>query len=238
MRDKITFIDFETNGFQGSEVLSMSLRHSTGESLTRYYYPKEAYNQEAIKCNGLTSERVDELRGACEYAPYFCDDMEIIPLFFETKTVVSHNIAFDFSFLPHIVKTMPLNFMCTMKANTKYFEKQPKLKEACEYYGIEYDEDELHTSAYDVELCEAIYESMKESDRVPNNDYLTKVYAGRNFLGECVHPFGSLKGLSASDMDGEQMEHFLNKYQSAGAHEMYEEVLAYFKARQVSRGKL
>lgn len=238
MRDKITFIDFETNGFGGSDVLSMSLIHSTGEAITRYYYPKEPYNESAIKINGLTKEVVTELRGACEYAPYFCDDLDIAPMFFETDTLVAHNIAFDFTFLPHIVKLMPLKLFCTMKSNAKYFDKNPKLMEACEHYDISVEEDQLHGSAYDTLLCEAIYQAMRAEDKMPNNDYLTKVYAARNWIGEKIHPFGSLKGLSASDMDEAQMESFLEKYQSAEAHEMFDEVMVYFNALLVSRGKL
>lgn len=223
-RSLTTILDFETNGFQGSDILSMGLRHSNGEIINRYYYPQGEYNEEAIKINGLTEEKITELRGDAPYSLHFCNDTEVPDMFLATDTLVAHNIAFDYSFLPWRVKAMPLKLFCTMKANTKYFEKNPKLKEACEHYGIELEEDLLHGAAYDAKLCHAIYDAMKEEDKAPNKDFLTKVYAGYNGWGDMVHPFGSLKGMSVNDMNLADLNYFLSKYHSSDEHEMFDEV--------------
>lgn len=230
MRKLTTVLDFETNGFQGSEVLSMSLRHSNGEKITRYYYPIEAYNEKAIAINGLTRERVTELRGDAPYPHYFHHDREVASMFFETETLVAHNIAFDYSFLPIDVQAMDMKLFCTMKSNAKYFEKNPNLKECAAFYGISFDENELHGSDYDTMLCEQIYTRMKEEDKTPNEDFLTKVYAARNAWGEKIHPFGQLKGLSVEAMSLSDMKLFLEKYRCEAAHEMFIEVKEKFQA--------
>lgn len=224
VRNLITFLDFETNGFQGSDVLSIGLRHSNGEVFNRFYFPQGEYKESAIAINGLTKERVTELRGDATYPAHFKDDEEVISLFEQTDILVAHNIEFDYSFLPDKVKAMPLKLFCTMKGNTKYFQKNPKLIEAAEHYNIPVDKEGLHGAAYDVLLCQSIYEAMDKKDKPVQNDCLTKVYAARNAKGEKIHPFGSLKGLTAKDMTLEQTRYFLAKYDSPEKHEMFDDV--------------
>ena len=63
MRTTTAILDFETNGFFGSSVLSISLRKDNGECVSKYYYPVEEYNERAISVNGLTEEVIKEKRG-------------------------------------------------------------------------------------------------------------------------------------------------------------------------------
>lgn len=228
---RVTVIDFETNGFQGSEVLSFSYAHDLvdmhSEVQSRYYYPRGEYNEKAIAVNGLTQEKIRELRGDADYPRHYDEDVQfIMSVFAHTDVIVAHNIAFDYSFLPALPDPQCQVF-CTMKANTKYFDKNPKLKEAAEYYGIEVSEENLHGSAYDVELCLAIYNAMKEEDKTPSDDFLTKVYAARNEYGNKIHPFGKWKGFTWSSFTEKDCEEFLEKYNGPHTHEMYEDVFSW-----------
>ena len=229
---QVTVIDFETNGFQGSDVLSFSWAHDKGDIRSdvqsRYYYPRSEYNEKAIAVNGLTQEKIRELRGDEDYPRYYDEDTEFIAsVFAHTDVLVAHNIAFDFSFLPITCITSYFKIFCTMKANTKYFDKRPNLKEAAEYYGIEVAEESLHGSAYDVELCLAIYNAMKEEDKEPNDDFLSKVYAARNGDGNMICPFGKWKGFSYPMFTKKDCEEFLEKYNGPHTHEMYEDVFSW-----------
>lgn len=223
-RNLVTYLDFETNGLKDCDVLSMGLRHSNGEVINRFYFPQGEYNEKAIAINGLTEERIIEFRGDATYPRHFKDDEDVIGMFEQTDILVAHNIGFDYTFLPERVWAMPLKLFCTMKGNTKYFEKNPKLIEAAKFYEIEVNEDDLHGAAYDVLLCQSIYEAMDEKDKPIQKDCLTKVYAARNGKGEKIHPFGSLKGLTAHDMTLEQARYFLAKYDSTEKHEMFNDV--------------
>jgi DNA polymerase-3 subunit epsilon len=78
---KIAFLDFETNGFQGSEVLSMSLRFNNGTKVNRFYFPKEPYNEQSISIHGLTKEKITQLRANADYEKHFIDDKDIIAMF-------------------------------------------------------------------------------------------------------------------------------------------------------------
>lgn len=227
---RVTVIDFETNGFQGSEVLSFSYAHHDNDwtptfNESRYYYPRGEYNEKAIAVNGLTEEKITKLRGDADYPRHYDEDVEFIASVLErTDVIVAHNIAFDYSFLPHEVIPKNCQVFCTMKANTKYFDKNPKLKEAAEYYGIEVAEESLHGSAYDVELCLAIYNAMKEEDKEPNDDFLSKVYAARDEYGNMIHPFGKWKGWCVGVFSEKDCEEFLGKYNGSHTHEMYDAI--------------
>lgn len=214
-------LDFETNGFFGSSVLSISVRKNDGQTMSRYYYPVEAYNEKAIAINGLTEEVITEKRNEATYPKYFNEDLEVISLFEDVKTLVAHNIEFDYSFLPSAVKEMDLEIFCTMKSQTHKFHKNMSLKDTAEFYEIEFDSSLAHGSDYDTFICEAIYNKIE--DKVFTRDYLKKVFAGRNSEGEMIFPFGSLSGKTASDLTVEERETFLSKY-SVDTHEMYQAV--------------
>lgn len=221
MRTTTAILDFETNGLFGSSVLSISLRKDNGECVSRYYYPVEAYNERAISVNGLTEEVIKEKRGNATYPLYFYQDTEITNLFNDVKTLVAHNVEFDYSFLPLSVKEIDLQIFCTMKSQTHKFHKNMSLKDTAIYFGIEFNEELAHGSDYDTLICQEIYNKIE--DKIFTRDYLTKVFAGRNEDNEMIFPFGSLAGKTAQDLTEEERTGFLAKY-TADTHEMYHEV--------------
>lgn len=221
MRTTTAILDFETNGFFGSSVLSISLRKDNGETISRYYYPIEAYNERAISVNGLTEEVITAKRAGATYPMYFVEDTEIVSFFEDVKVLVAHNIEFDYSFLPEAVKAMNLEIFCTMKSQTHKFHKNMSLKDSAIYFGIEFNEELAHGSDYDTLICEAIYNKIE--DKIFTREYLTKVFAGRNEDGEMIFPFGSLAGKTVQDLTEEERATFLSKY-TADTHEMYHEV--------------
>ena len=223
MEEKTTvFLDFETNGFQGSDVLSVAAIKDNGEEFVRHYFPEGEYNESAIAVNGLNEEKITELRGDADYAEHFKDDKEFVEFMKDADVVVAHNVAFDYSFLPEEVKAQGLEVVDTMKANNDIVEgKMPKLSEAAEHYGVEFKEEELHGAYADAKLAKEIYEAMPEERKIPNDEYLTKEFAARNEEGEMVFPYGSLRGLTAGEMNEEQVEKFFSRFDSEEKHEMF-----------------
>lgn len=219
LRTTTAVLDFETNGFFGSSVLSISVRKSNGETFSRYYFPVEAYNEKAIAVNGLTQEVITEKRNGAEYPLYFSEDTEIVSLFEDVKVLVAHNVEFDYSFLPSLVKEMDMEIFCTMKSQTHKFYKNMSLKDTAEFFGIEFNTELAHGSDYDTLICEMIYNKIE--DKVFTRDYLRKVFAGRNTQGEMIFPFGSLAGKTAAELTQEERETFLSKFNSS-THEMYD----------------
>lgn len=183
--NKITliFFDTETNGMSSNNsVLSITAMKAqidketfeieVLEEFTRYYFAVEPYNQGAISVNGLTYNKVMELRreNKSNYANYFKDDTEDLDKFFgDAKHFIAHNIDFDSRF---IKRSLDYKF-CTMKLNTskvgiynpyKGNFKWPKLLETAKHYGINIQEEKLHMSSYDVELTVEVFKKMLEDE--------------------------------------------------------------------------
>ena len=237
MEDKnYVVVDFETNGFQGSDVLSVAAIKDTGEEFVRHYYPEGEYNESAIAVNGLTEEKITELRGDADYAEHFKDDKEFVEFMKDADVFVAHNAAFDYSFLPDEVKEQGLEIVDTMKANMDIVEgKAPKLSEAADFYGVEYNSEDLHGAKADAEITKGIYEAMPEERKEPNDEYLTKEFAAFNENGEQVVAFGSLRGLTANEMNEEQVDKFLSRFDSPEKHEMYDQVVE--RQQELQNGK-
>lgn len=168
MANEVSFIfDTETNGLGNCSVLSISFIICTDGKIinndTRYYYAKEAYNYHATKVHGLTVDVIDKKRDECDYSLYFEDDNDwLINVFeeYEVNNIVAHNLSFDAKFLPTKIKDYmednTYSTFCTMLQNNKLVVnkkgtgyKMPKLSEACTAYGIEFCENEAHSSDYD-----------------------------------------------------------------------------------------
>ncbi len=164
MKNKINFIfDTETNGLHNCSVLSISFIICKEDKIldkqTRYYFPKENYyNKHAIAVNGLKKEVIENHRKDINYPLYFEDDYDwLVDVFneFDVNNIVAHNTNFDLKFLPNEIKTKIENqeysTFCTMQQNRDITpnNKAPKLIEACEIYGIEFDESDAHSSDYD-----------------------------------------------------------------------------------------
>lgn len=176
MKNTTNFIfDTETNGFSNCSVLSLSFiicqNHNIIKEETRYYFSKEKYNYHATKVHGLTKEVIEEKRKNSNYPMYFTDDKNwLIDIMeeYNINKIVAHNTKFDIKFLPNEINNKITNneysTYCTMKNNKKFVGikkgngyKDPKLSEACKAYGIEFNNNEAHSSDYDTLKCYELF---------------------------------------------------------------------------------
>lgn len=169
MDKNIIFFDVETNGTQGSSVLSISAikvnydfnndKWTKVAEYDRFYFRNkgEPINFGAIEVNGLTDEVIANKRKGTNYAETFKEDLDSFYLFCQdTRHFVAHNIKFDRSFIPFPLK----NQFDTMMENIDIVKaginetygtyKWPKLMECAKFYNIPLDENQLHESLYDV----------------------------------------------------------------------------------------
>jgi len=182
-KTRIIVFDLETNGLNGeSSVLSCSaIKYEIDPSTCgmteldrfhRYYYPREQFNPQAFLVNGLTKEAIDQKRGDATYPKYFTDDPDFENFCKGVMRFVAHNISFDAQFIPLIGKKK----FCTMMTNmdivaVQYLERKhqwkwPKLSETAVHYGIQFSENELHSSMADTELTAKIFIKMLDIARV------------------------------------------------------------------------
>lgn len=184
MQEKeIIIFDFETNGFTGTSVLSLSaikarvLENSIEEidRFNRFYYrtPGEAENKVAIDINHLTTERITEFRSMCTYPKYYADDSDsFIEFCGDADHFVAHNFSFDREFVTFETPVFFCTFLEAMKIN---IGKYNKLSDLAAFYGINVDKENLHSSMYDVEVLFDIVDNMYRS----KNDNLIKFFNER-----------------------------------------------------------
>jgi len=173
---KLIFFDLETNGLKGSSVLSVfaikiemdKKNHNMKilDSFERYYYPKEPFNIEAVKINGLNREKIDLLRNLDEYPLYFENDPEFENFCSDTIRFIAHNIKFDEEFLNFKIKKS----FCTMISNTDIVRtewkeykgefKYPTLQETALFYNIPIEREKFHESYYDTKVLFEIFKEM------------------------------------------------------------------------------
>jgi len=179
MANAIIF-DTETNGLTSKcSVLSITAikTDASGEELEvfdRFYYPKEPYNKSAIRVNGLDKETIDYHRSLSPttYAKYFEDDTELGEFFTDTSVGVwvAHNYNFDIKFLNKNGIANPGKGYCTMLESmdivkvewNDYYQnwKWPKLREACDFFKIDFNEEDAHSSLYDVRKTTELYQKL------------------------------------------------------------------------------
>ncbi|MDR1818156.1 MAG: hypothetical protein LBR07_08355 [Puniceicoccales bacterium] len=180
---KVLFFDTETNGFQGSSVLSFSAyvvgferdgKVTWLETINRFYFPKENFDASAIAVNHLDKETLMAKRAGVAYKEHFLDDDELLEKIRGCDKFVAHNANFDISFLPFSVRSQDI--LCTMLMNTNIIKivnfqsydrhgrwrgyKWPKLIEAAHFYKIPCNEQELHGSIYDVDILFKVFFEM------------------------------------------------------------------------------
>ena len=173
LNKNIIFFDVETNGFQGSSVLSMSAikvnynSENTGEErnkwkkvseFNRFYFRNEGeeLNEGAVSVNGLTDDVILTFKEDMDNFFLFCQD---------TSHFVAHNIKFDRSFvdfpLQNQFDTMLTNIDIVKVNGSSYGNyKWPKLMECANYYNIPFEESQLHGSYYDVLIMFRIFFKM------------------------------------------------------------------------------
>jgi DNA polymerase III alpha subunit (gram-positive type) len=174
---KIIVFDLETNGLNPKKesVLSCSAiayrlenyKLIEQERFDRYYFPRENFHRNATDINGLTRDKIKELRGDCSYPKYFDEEAYFLLICQNASFIVAHNIGFDLSFISHPISA---NKICTMETNTEIVRagwlerkkqyKWPNLKETADYFGVSVDIGKLHSSMYDVEITARILQEM------------------------------------------------------------------------------
>lgn len=157
-------LDFETNSSNIHDVIEVAAfriekkdhTYIVTDTFHRYYYSKYAVNFHALAVHRLTPERIEDLRDNATYDAYFEDDLDFVDFCQGTQTLVAHNIAFELRHLGSLVSFE--HHICTMKENKKIVKavnakgslKNPKLIETCEFYKIDFDDEQYHSALYDV----------------------------------------------------------------------------------------
>ena len=181
----VIFWDTETNGLKRyHSVLSISaikcsfitegrrIENTIMEKYERFYFrkPGEELGEEAIEVNGLTDEVIKKYRRGYNYPVNFSDDIKAFRLFCsDTRHFVGHNIFYDRQYINFWLP----NMFCTMKNNTPVIRlkrsdgslKYPSLWDTAKFYGIEIDENELHSSMYDAYITYQVFVKMTENNK-------------------------------------------------------------------------
>jgi DNA polymerase-3 subunit epsilon len=166
-------LDFETNTQNPYDVIEVgAIKVDTNLNIIdifhRYYLSRYEPNYHAIQVHHLTPEKLKKLRKK-EHEKYFVKDKDFVNFCKGTKTLVAHNITYELRFIGELVQFE--KHICTMKANKGIIPvydvngrlKNPKLKETCSFYGIEFDDEKYHSAIYDVEKTLDILKKMKSS---------------------------------------------------------------------------
>lgn len=157
-------LDFETNSSNIHDVIEVAAfkvekedgEYKVKDTFHRYYYSAYEVNIHALAVHKLTPERLERLRDGTDYEEYFEDDLDFVDFCQGAKTLVAHNISFELRHLGDLVSFE--KHICTMKENkniVKVFNakgnvKNPKLIETCEFYSIDFDDEQYHSALYDV----------------------------------------------------------------------------------------
>lgn len=160
-------LDFETNTSNIHDVIEVAAfrvekvdgSYAVKDTFHRYYHSPYELNPHALAVHKLTPERLERLRGDAKYSKYFKEDIDFVDFvdFCQgAETLVAHNISFELRHLGELVRFDKQ--ICTMKENrqiVKVFNakgnvKNPKLIETCDFYGIDFDDEQYHCAIYDV----------------------------------------------------------------------------------------
>ncbi|MCB2292653.1 3'-5' exoribonuclease [Clostridium algoriphilum] len=159
MKDKITFLDFETTGFRENRAVSLGIVHyNKGRRVCENYYminPMAQIEYRATKVHSITKRDVQN-------KPNFNDTWQEIKKYIEGCTLVAHNAQYDMKVLLGEIKRYniecgELESVCTcMNAKKlKLPTENHKLVTLCEYYGISLNNH--HNALDDTIACEKIF---------------------------------------------------------------------------------
>lgn len=141
------------------------------DTYNRYYYSKETPHPKAIQVNGLTLEKLTELRRGTTYPDFFLDDQDDFVSFCSgVDLFIGHNaIQFDCILVPCIDWTK-VKVFDTKETNTgvvptefrydKNDYRWPKLAETIPFYNIPSDKEQLHGSLYDSKMTLEVFKQM------------------------------------------------------------------------------
>ena len=157
-------LDFETNSAHVHDVIEVAafrVQKENGiyvvaDTFHRYYRSDYDVNPYALSVHKLSPQRIETLRDGANYPSFFEEDEAFIDFCKDTQTLVAHNISFELRHLGALLSFK--NHFCTMKENKKIVQarnakgnlKNPKLIETCEFYDIDFDEEQYHSAIYDV----------------------------------------------------------------------------------------
>jgi len=160
----VIILDFETNSANVHDVIEVAafkVKKQGDEFIVldtfhRYYFSAYGVNPHALAVHQLSPERLERLRQGVDYEEYFEDDEDFLDFCKDSSTLVAHNISFELRHLGSLVSFD--KHICTMKENkniVKAFNakgkvKNPKLIETCEFYSIDFDNEQYHSAIYDV----------------------------------------------------------------------------------------
>jgi len=170
----VVVFDTETNGLDPDRfsVLSVGAIRFTWNPIAmliekdrfdRYYFPVEPYNPQTIGVNGLTREKIEELRKGATYPEHFLDDDGFQKFCEGVHLFAGHNISFDAGFVPFVRRwrnfdTMKSNsdVVCAEWNNSYNEWKWPSLEQTARFYSIPFSIENAHGAMYDAQITSSI----------------------------------------------------------------------------------
>lgn len=164
-------LDFETNTHNIGDVFEVAAvkidkNFNILDKFHRYYLSRYPLNFYSYAVHRLTPELIMDYRKDKTYSSYFSEDLDFEEFCKGSSTLVAHNISFE---LRHInSRVIFQNHICTMQKSKNLVKlygkdgrlKNPKLDEACNYFGIEFDSSKYHSATYDVSKTYEILKMM------------------------------------------------------------------------------
>ena len=167
-------LDFETNSSNIHDVIEVASfkvvkqgnEYVVLDTFHRYYFSSYEVNLHALAVHKLSLDRLECLRKDVDYEAYFKDDTDFLMFCKGSSTLVAHNVSFKLRHLGELVHFD--KHICRMKENKKIVKalntkgnvKNPKLIETCEFYSIDFDNEQYHSAIYDVKKTLDILNAM------------------------------------------------------------------------------
>ncbi len=145
----ILYFDTETSGLYPGQICQLSyiMQQKEGFSAKNFFFTVDNVEMGALLVHGFSVQKLKELSNGKRFGDFF---LEIKSDFEKADIIVSHNTAFDFSFMRKEYERLNevfyiKNEFCSMKKSTPICKllrksgvgyKYPKLQELCEFCGI------------------------------------------------------------------------------------------------------
>ncbi len=145
----ILYFDTETSGLNPGQICQLSyiMQTKKGFSSKNFFFTVDHVEMGALMVHGFSVQKLKELSNGKRFGDFFD---EIKSDFESADLIVSHNTAFDFSFMRKEYERLNeifyiKNEFCSMKKSTPICKlsrksgvgyKYPKLQELCEFCGI------------------------------------------------------------------------------------------------------
>lgn len=150
--------DYKINPFKGCEVSSEALAVSNTRSLDFLKYHKEY--QVSFMFSDLLNKHLDYKNKKDKFflagwrLPEF--DVKFLQAFFERNSLLKEVFNSYFWSSPIDVKTLATQYLIEQRPEMPHFH----LVYVAKYLGVEVDESQLHSAAYDAYLCRMVYETL------------------------------------------------------------------------------